>query len=127
MELERVLQDLQNVDREENGSPPEGHSHGMYWFSGAPKLEGPDNAEEVTRFIDRFITTSGDDPEIHEVIQYQRLKHSASCLRELRGQQFCRFNMPYQPMPETLVLYPFDENESNVKEYKEIFKKLKSS
>jgi len=99
----------------------------MYWFSGAPKLEGPDNAEEVTRFIDRFITTSGDDPEIHEVIQYQRLKHSASCLRELRGQQFCRFNMPYQPMPETLVLYPFDENESNVKEYKEIFKKLKSS
>jgi len=29
----------------------------MYWFSGAPKLEGPDNAEEVTRFIDRFITT----------------------------------------------------------------------
>jgi len=57
----------------------------MYWFSGAPKLEGPDNAEEVTRFIDLFITTSGDDPEIHEVIQYQRHKHSASCLRELRG------------------------------------------
>jgi len=51
-------------------------------------LEGPDNAEEVTRFIDRFITTSGNDPEIHEVIQYQRHKHSASCLRELRGQQF---------------------------------------
>jgi len=55
------------------------------WFSGAPKLEGPDNAEEVTCFLDRFITTSGDDPEIHELIQYQRHKHSASCLRELQG------------------------------------------
>jgi len=92
----------------------------MYWFSGAPKLEELDNAEEVTRFIDRFINNSGDDPEIHEVIQYQCHKHSASCLRELRGQQFCRFNMPYP-----LVLYPFEENESNVKEYKEIFKKVK--
>jgi len=97
----------------------------MYWFSGAPKLEGPYNAEKVTRFIDRFLTISGDDPEIHEVIQYQRYKHSASCLRELRGQQFCRFNMPYPPMPETLVFYPFEENESNVQEYKEIFKKVK--
>jgi len=87
----------------------------MYGFSGAPKREGPDNAEEVTRFI----------PEIHEVIQYQRHKHSASCLRELRGQQFCRFSKPYPPMPETLVLYPFEENESNVEEYKEIFTKVK--
>jgi len=75
----------------------------MYWFSGAPKLEKPDSSEEVTRFNDRFITTSGDDPQIHEVNQYQRHKHSASYLRELRGQQFCRFNMPYPPMSETLV------------------------
>jgi len=97
----------------------------MYWCSGAPKLEEADNAERVTRFIDLFIITSGDDPEIHEVIQYQRHKHSASCLRELREQQFCRFNMPYPPIPETLVLYPFEENESNVDEYKEIFKKVK--
>jgi len=51
----------------------------MHWFSGAPR---PDNAEEVTRFIDRFITTSGDDPEVREIIQYQRHKHSASCLRD---------------------------------------------
>jgi len=29
--------------------------------------KGPDNAKEVTRFIDRFITTSGDDPEMHKV------------------------------------------------------------
>jgi len=94
----------------------------MHWFSGAPR---PDNAEEVTRFIDRFITTSGDDPEVREIIQYQRHKHSASCLRELRGHQFCRFYMPYPPMPETLVLYPFEESESNVEEYKEIFKKKK--
>jgi len=35
--------------------------------------------------------------------------------------------MPYPPMPETLALYPFEKNESNVEEYKEIFKKLKSS
>jgi len=55
------------------------HSYGMYWISGGPKLEGPDNAEEVTSFIDRFITTSGDDHEIHEVTQYQRHNHSASC------------------------------------------------
>jgi len=89
------------------------------------KLEGPDNAEEVTRYIDRFITTSEDDPEMHEVIQYQRHKHSASCLRELRVQQFCRLNMPHPPMPETLVLYPFEENEFNDEDFKEIFKKVK--
>jgi len=97
----------------------------MYWFSGAPKLEEPDNDEEVTRFIDRFITTSGDVLEIHEVIQCKHHKHSASWLREMRGQQFCRFSMPYPPMPATLVFYPFEENESNVEEYKEIFKKVK--
>jgi len=62
---------------------------------------------------------------MHEVIQYQRHKHSALCLRELRGQQFCRFNMSYPQMPETPVLYPFEEKESNVEEYKEIFKKVK--
>jgi len=33
--------------------------------------------------------------------------------------------MPYPPMPETLLLYPFEENESNLEEYKEIFKKVK--
>jgi len=59
----------------------------MYWFSGAPKLEKPDSSEEVTRFNDRFITTSGDDPQIHEVNQYQRHKHSASYLREIRPMQ----------------------------------------
>jgi len=74
-----------------------------------------------------IVTTSGDDPEIHEVIQYQRHKHSASCLRELRGQQFCRFNMPYPPMSETLGLNPFEENESNVEKYKKYLNKLKSS
>jgi len=33
--------------------------------------------------------------------------------------------MPYPSMPETLVLYPFKENESKVEEYNEIFKKGK--
>jgi len=72
----RLVHYYWRIEFQHRGSP---HSHGMYWFSGATKLEGPDNAEEVTRFIDRFINTSGDDAEIHEVIQYQRHKHSASC------------------------------------------------
>jgi len=33
--------------------------------------------------------------------------------------------MPYPSMPETLVLYPFEENESIVEGHKEIFKKVK--
>jgi len=33
--------------------------------------------------------------------------------------------MSYPQMPETPVLYPFEEKESNVEEYKEIFKKVK--
>jgi len=33
--------------------------------------------------------------------------------------------MPHPPMPETLVLYPFQENEFNDEDYKEIFKKVK--
>jgi len=42
----------------------------MYWFSDAPKLEGQNNTEDVTRFIDRFIATSADDRELPDVIQY---------------------------------------------------------
>jgi len=66
----------------------------MYWFSGAPKLEGPDNAKEVTRFIDRFITTSGDDPEIHEVIQYQRHKHNNSAVLQIIASVFFNIRPP---------------------------------
>jgi len=35
--------------------------------------------------------------------------------------------MPYPPMSETLGLYPFEENESNVEKYKKYLNKLKSS
>jgi len=70
----RLVHYYWRIEFQNRGSP---HSHGMYWFFGATKLEGPDNAEEGTRFTDRFITTSGDDPDIHEVSQRFMFKGTA--------------------------------------------------
>jgi len=39
----RLVQYYWRIEFQHRGSP---HSDGMYWFSGAPKLEGPDNDEE---------------------------------------------------------------------------------
>lgn len=69
------------------------------------------NIDPIVEFVDQFITTDGSNPEVQQFIDYQRHRHGRACLRDIRGQQVCRFNMPYPPMPRTEVLLPLDENE----------------
>lgn len=102
------------VEFQQRGSP---HIHGMFWLTNAPKidLQNPLTFPDAIDFIDKYISTDGSVGHLENYLGYQKHNHSCSCTREIRGQQVCRFGIPYPPMPSTQILLPLPENEENLK------------
>lgn len=100
----------------------------VVWVKNAPKFEHSDleSHRQVVEFIDRFITTSSDDPTAGEFVKYQQHKCTHTCRRKNRGKNYCRFGAPFFPMKVTKILSPFSEAEGVVltKEKLEVMKDL---
>lgn len=113
------------IEFQHRGSP---HVHGMYWLEGAPVLDTVrfSNIEHVSSFIDRFVTTDGDDRELSEYINYQKHKHRPYCKRVIRGQTVCRFKFPHLPLPHTEVLLPLgdDVSESDRAQHQVLYNRI---
>ena len=82
----------------------------------------------VTSFIDKIITCKkpAENAELLELVNRQIHKHSHTCRK--KSQSECRFNYPQPPMRETIILYPFSEDEipmSEIKSHKESWKSIK--
>ncbi|XP_050339187.1 uncharacterized protein LOC126765663 [Bactrocera neohumeralis] len=113
------------VEFQQRGSP---HIHGMYWLNNAPKinLQSPETFSEVIDFIDTYVSTDSSVSHLEHYLDYQKHNHSRSCTREIRGQQFCRFGIPYPPMPCTQILLPFPDTTQDLERHKENFSRIQN-
>ena len=103
------------VEFQQRGSP---HIHCLIWIKDAPKYDAMGNNDEVTEFVDKYVTCSNDTSEdMIELMNLQVHKHAKTCKK--RGQKICRFNFPLPPMPRSMILQPlpksaYDENELKI-------------
>ena len=105
-----------------SGSP---HIHSLMWIEGAP-LYQKNSDDDVIKFIDKYVTCSSCRAEISGLISLQTHKHAKSCKK--RGQEICRFNFPFPPMPRTVILQPLDLtgfDSSQLEQIKDNYKKTK--
>ncbi|XP_070548510.1 uncharacterized protein [Ptychodera flava] len=109
------------VEFQQRGSP---HIHMLMWIENAPNYQ-QNTPEEVTTFIDKYISCSSDvPPEISDLVNLQTHKHSKTC-RE-KGKPICRFGYPMPPMSETMILTPLDDdNTVDISKYKELYEDIK--
>ena len=90
----------------------------LVWIENAPTLEK--NSElEIVQFVDKHLTCSSNNEESAYLVELQTHKHSRTCRK--KGKAVCRFGFPLPPLPETMLLYPLEEN---VEEFKKMYKEL---
>ena len=90
----------------------------LVWIENAPTLEK--NSElEIVQFVDKHLTCSSNNEESAHLVELQTHKHSRTCRK--KGKAVCRFGFPLPPLPETMLLYPLEEN---VEEFKKMYKEL---
>ncbi|XP_070567337.1 uncharacterized protein [Ptychodera flava] len=98
------------VEFQQRGSP---HIHMLVWIKDAPQY-GENSDDDITQFIDQYITCSNDtsNESFAELINYQMHRHAKTCKK--KGQCVCRFGFPVPPMPRTMILQPLpmDTDES---------------
>ena len=91
------------VEFQHRGSP---HIHMLMWIETAPKY-GESSVEEITQFIDKFVSCSLDvDEDLAQFDQFQTHKHSKSCRKN--GKPICRFGFPLPSMSHTVILEPLE-------------------
>ena len=91
------------VEFQQRGSP---HIHMLVWIDNAPSLE-KNSEEEIVQFVDKYLTCSVNDEETAHLVELQTHKHSKTCRK--KGKAICRFGFPLPPLPQTLLLYPLEE------------------
>ena len=100
------------------------HVHWFAYLKDAP-VYGEDDNDTVTDYYDKIISCSTDvKDEDKEYIKYQIHRHTKTCLRGKRKK--CRFGFPLPPMPKTVILQPFSQDDDEAEETaKENWKKIK--
>ncbi|CAB3993946.1 Hypothetical predicted protein [Paramuricea clavata] len=100
-----VVDFFYRVEFQQRGSP---HIHGLFWTKNAPEY-GKDFDEDITNFVDSYVSCKADSDDLTELVNLQRHKHSKTCKK--RGNAVCRFNFPLPPMPRTMILEPLSETD----------------
>ena len=84
----------------------------LVWIENAPALEK--NSElEIVQFVDKHLTCSSNNEESAHLVELQTHKHLRTCRK--KGKAVCRFGFPLPPLPETMLLYPLEENVEELK------------
>ena len=100
----KVLDYFYRVEFQQRGSP---HIHMLVWVENAPTLETR-SKEEIIEFVDKYLTCSSDNEKTANLVNLQSHKHSRTCRK--KGKPICRFGFPLPPLPNTMLLYPLEEN-----------------
>ena len=91
------------------GSP---HIHMLVWIENAPTLE-KNSEEEIVQFVDKHLTCGVNDDETAQLVELQTHRHSRTCRK--KGKAICRFGVPFPPLPQTVILYPLEEEVEQLK------------
>ena len=121
--LGKIFDWFYRVEYQQRGSP---HIHMLIWLENAPEF-GEDSDNKVTSFIDNIITCEKPvhNPELLELVNRQIHRHSHTCRKKFKNES--RFNYPQPPMRETVILYPFAEDEipaSEIRSHKDLWKNV---
>ena len=100
-----VVDFFYRVEFQQRGSP---HIHGLFWIKNAPEYS-KDTDQDITNFVDSYVSCKADSDDLTELVNLQRHKHSKTCKK--RGNAVCRFNFPLPPMPRTMILEPLSETD----------------
>jgi hypothetical protein len=97
----------------------------LIWLKGAPIYDETDSesSSKVINFVDGLINC---DAKAEGVI-HQKHRHTRTCKKATKDGTVCRFNIPFPPMPKTLILQPFPSSfpKEILRHYQSVFCKIK--
>ena len=104
----RIAHKYCRIEWQHRGSP---HAHQFIDLKDVPKFnpDDPDSYDRVCKFIDEIVTTDTDDPEVADIIYCQNHRCTHTCRKGKRGKETCRFNAPFVPLPQTMILEPIPD------------------
>lgn len=113
------------MEYRQRGSP---QIHILVWIKNSPEF-GKDSDGVVTSFIDNITSCEkpGNNPELSELVNRQIHWHSHTFRKKSKNEY--RFNYPQPPVRQTVIMYPFDDEEipqNELKAYKESWENLRS-
>ena len=101
------------------------HIHDLLCVKDAPVF-GISSNKEICDYINSYMSCSLDvTQEEKPFVKLQIHKHSCTCKKTIRGKSTYQFGVPWPPMQETRILYPFEmENIDETNVLKEHYKSL---
>ncbi|XP_063979337.1 uncharacterized protein LOC135163656 isoform X2 [Diachasmimorpha longicaudata] len=111
----RVLHYFKRIEFQHRGSP---HAHILAWLDNAPEDALDKDYNRAIDLINFLISVSA--TEASGNIKLQTHRHSFTCYKEIvsRRQQKCRFDAPFLPVKETMILTPMKDTEDCFQHYK---------
>ncbi|XP_037958820.1 uncharacterized protein LOC119688206 [Teleopsis dalmanni] len=111
----RVLHYFKRIEFQHRGSP---HAHILAWLDNAPEDALDKDYNKAIDLINFLISVSA--TEASGNIKLQTHRHSFTCYKGIasRRQQKCRFDAPFLPVKETMILTPMKDTEDCFQHYK---------
>ena len=96
----------------------------MIWIKNAPIFDAndPSTFEKCEQFIDEFVTCKKDE-SLGDLMNRQYHKHTATCKKNVKSSEVCRFDYPRPPMRKTKILLPLGPDDDK-KKAKELMKEI---
>lgn len=118
MPLGEFLDYFYRVEFQQRGSP---HIHMVVWVKNGPQFNLQTD-DEITAYVDKYLTCSAYDSQIENLIQLPIHKHSRTCRK--KQDKTCRFGYPLPPLQQTLILHPLEIDKDK---YQKLYQKLQKS
>ena len=117
----RVEHYFKRIEFQHRGSP---HAHILLWVENPPRDPLGVDYEHAIRLIDTLSSVSA--VEASGNIKLQTHKHTFTCYKNTsaKDNQKCRFDAPFMPSKNTIILIPMQKEEKGFKEYKQRYTKL---
>lgn len=97
----RVLDYFLRIEFQHRGSP---HAHVLLWLDNDPREEVSEAMPKTVQMINDLCSVDERDLADPNMIRNQTHSHTFTCTK--RGEQHCRFNIPFWPMRCTQPLEP---------------------
>ena len=106
----RVLDYFVRIEWQNRGSP---HAHILMWLGEDPREQVSENMGRTIQLCTDLLSVDKNDLSDAEMIKNQTHVHTFTCTK--RGEKKCRFNIPYWPMEETVILLPMSKDDNRRK------------
>lgn len=117
----RVVDYFYRIEFQQRGSP---HAHILLWLACDPAEDLSEDMPRTVQLINDLCSVHKQDLANPEMIRNQTHSHTFTCTK--RGEQTCRFNIPYWPMYRTLMLLPLAKEDERRKSLRKRVREARS-